>query len=279
MDRGNAGRCALRPNPQPVTRTMPAQQQAAGSLGWDSDPCVRWMKQDLKEARELQILLSPRQTACTHGLAIAAGFRPAHAVSGDIYDLFECDDGRAVLIFGDACGKGAAAALYGAVVSGLLRTLVAVRHQPARLLQALNEALLLRRVDGRSVSLLALSWESRAGRLVLANAGATRPVFCRKGEILEMDFGGVPLGLFENCEYEEASIQMEARDLVVLCTDGITEQQNAAGEQYDQRVFQVLRNSWRESPQFIVDAIFGDLDQFGGEAALDDQTLVVLKVT
>jgi len=279
MDRGNPGRCTLRPDPRQVTRTMPAQRQAAESSRWHSDHCARWMKEDLKEARELQILLLPNQATCTHGLAIAAGFRPAHEVSGDIYDLFECADGRVVLIFGDACGKGAAAALYGAVVWGLLRALVTVRHQPARLLQALNEALFQRRVDGRSVSLLALLWESRAGRLLLANAGATRPVFCRKGEILEMDFGGVPLGLFENCEYEEASVQMEAQDLVVLCTDGITEQQNAAGEEYGQGIVQVLRNTWQESPQFIVNAIFGDLDQFAGQARLDDQTLVAFRVT
>jgi len=68
------------------------------------------------------------------GLAFAAGFRPAHEVSGDIYDLFQSDDGRALLVLGDVSGKGAAAALYAALVSGLLHNLAPLRPQPAQLL-------------------------------------------------------------------------------------------------------------------------------------------------
>ena len=238
------------------------------------------MEEDLKAARVLQMLLLPNQAASTHGLAIATGFRPAHEVSGDLYDLFECGDGRGVLILGDVTGKGAAAALYGAVVSGLLRTLVPLGRRPARLLEALNEVLLQRSVDGWSVCLLALSWQARSRRLELANAGAIPPILCRKGEIVEIDLGGVPLGLWGNWQYEEASIQMEPDDVVVLCSDGITEQQNPAGEPYDRgRMVQVARKAWQESPQSIVDAIFGDLDRFAGGAAWDDQTLAVFKVT
>jgi len=176
---------------------------------WDLNQCARWMKQDLQEARALQALLLPGKATSTDGLAIAAGFRPMHEVSGDLYDLFERGDGRLFLIFGDASGRGAA------VVWGLLRILVTAGHQPAQLLQALNEALLQRRVDGRCMSLLVLSWDGRNRRLALANAGATPPIICRKGEILDVDVGGVPLGLWANWECEETSIQMEPQDLVL----------------------------------------------------------------
>jgi len=237
------------------------------------------MEEDLRAARELQLRLLPNNASGAGGLTIGAGFRPAHGVSGDIYDLFECAGGRVVLTFGDVCGKGAAAALYGAVVSGLLRTLVPSRHRPALLLQALNKTLLQRKVDRQCVSLLALSWQPRSRRLAMANAGALPPIVCRHGEILEVDLGGIPLGLWENWRYEEASIQMEFHDLMVLCSDGITEQPNAAGEQYGRRrIAGVLRNAWQESPQSIVTAIFADLVRFSGEAASDDQTLVVFRV-
>jgi sigma-B regulation protein RsbU (phosphoserine phosphatase) len=247
---------------------------------WDCESSTRWIAEDLRRARELQILLLPRKLVGKDGLEIAAGFRPAHGVSGDIFDLFDCTDDRVVLTLGDVSGKGAAAAIYGAVVSGLLWTMVGRLRRPARLLQALNEALLERRIESQSVSLLVLSWQAQCRRLRLASAGAIRPLICRNGEVRELDLGGVPLGLWEKWEYEEASLQMETRDVVVLCSDGITEQENPAGEQYDRRIVQVLRNVWQQSPQSIVDAIFDDLDRFTGSlpARSDDQTLAAFKV-
>ena len=50
-------------------------------------------------------------------------------------------------MFGDVSGKGAAAALYGAMVSGLLRTLAHRRRSPAELLKLLNEVLRERNVE------------------------------------------------------------------------------------------------------------------------------------
>lgn len=260
---------------------IPALELPESPSCWDCELSARWIAEDLRRARELQILLLPRKLVGQDGLEIAAGFRPAHGVSGDIFDLFDCGDDRVVLTLGDVSGKGAAAAIYGAVVSGLLWTMVGRLRRPARLLQALNAALLERRIESQSVSLLVVSWQAHCRRLRLASAGAIRPLICRNGEVRELDLGGVPLGLWEKWEYEEASLQMEANDVVVLCSDGITEQENPAGQQYDRRIVQVLRNVWEQSPQFIVDAIFGDLDRFVGNLfeRSDDQTLAVFKVT
>ncbi len=237
------------------------------------------MERDLKEARELQVLLTPNKAAGADGLRIAAGFRPAHEVSGDIYDLFPCRDGHTVLTFGDVSGKGAAAALYGAVLSGLLRSLITTQPRPGQLLKSLNQALIQRRVNSRFVSLLALSWQPRGRRLALANAGSLPPIICRRGEILERDLGGVPLGLWEVFQYEEATLEMQPQDVVVLYSDGISERQNAAGEPYERRrMIRLLQKAWEQSPQAIVDRIFRDVDRFAGPTASDDQTLVVLQV-
>ena len=104
------------------------------------------MDEDLKAARKLQNVLLPRE-ADIRGLEIAIRSRPARDISGDVYDFFEHGDDYAVIAFGDVSGKGAAAALYGALVSGLLRILAPRRRSPAMLIQSLNEALLERRVD------------------------------------------------------------------------------------------------------------------------------------
>ena len=78
------------------------------------------MEQDLKAARKLQSVLLPRKAPEIRGLDIAIRGRPAREITGDVYDFFEHSTEYSVLAFGDVSGKGAAAALYGALVSGLL---------------------------------------------------------------------------------------------------------------------------------------------------------------
>ena len=65
----------------------------------------------------------PREAPEIEGLDVAIRLRPAREITGDVYDVFEHSSGETVFMFGDVSGKGAAAALYGAMVSGLLRTL------------------------------------------------------------------------------------------------------------------------------------------------------------
>ena len=77
------------------------------------------MDQDLKAARKLQHVLQPREAPELRGLEIAIRSRPAREISGDVYDFFDQGDDYAVIVFGDVSGKGAAAALYGALISGL----------------------------------------------------------------------------------------------------------------------------------------------------------------
>src|SRR6185437_13182139 len=92
------------------------------------------MEEDLKAARELQRVLLPDAKPEIHGVEAAVRLRPAREISGDIYDVFEHPDQQCVIAFGDVSGKGAAAALYGGLMNGLLRTLAPRRRSPAELL-------------------------------------------------------------------------------------------------------------------------------------------------
>src|SRR5712671_6562167 len=149
------------------------------------------MDQDLKAARTLQKILLPREAPPLNGLQIAIRSRPAREISGDVYDFFEHAD-QAVIVFGDVSGKGAAAALYGALVSGLLRTLVPRRRSPALLMQSLNETLLERKVDAQYATMLVALWEPREARFTFCNAGSEPPLILRNGEILNIKIEGVP---------------------------------------------------------------------------------------
>jgi sigma-B regulation protein RsbU (phosphoserine phosphatase) len=238
------------------------------------------MDQDLKAARNLQSVLLLRDAPEIEGLEIAIRSRSAREITGDVYDVFDQGGDHAVFAFGDVSGKGAAAALYGAMVGGLLRTLAHRRRSPAELLKLLNDVLRERAVEARYVTLMVLVWERQRRRFVMANAGAEPPLICRQGEILKPHVEGVPAGLLDDREYEERVFDVQSGDLFLLFSDGITDQINPNEEEYGRgHLARSLRRLCGRHPEAVADQILADLDEFtGGAARQDDQTLIVLRV-
>src|SRR5262245_4320289 len=178
------------------------------------------MEEDLQAARELQKVLIPEGQPEIAGVEGVVRLRPAREISGDIYDAFELADGTVMIAFGDVSGKGTAAALYGSLVSGLLRTLAPRQHRPSDLLRVLNEALGRRKVEARYATLCVLKWNPATHQVVMANAGAIPPMICRNSEILKVRVEGVPIGLLDGREYEEVPFQSQPGDTLVLYSDG-----------------------------------------------------------
>ena len=238
----------------------------------------RRMEEDLEAARELQRILLPDARPEIAGLEAAVRLRPAREISGDIYDIFEQRGGQTVIAMGDVSGKGAAAALYGGLMSGLLRILAPRRPRPADLMVALNDALVARRVDGRYVTLGLLLWDATTRRIVMANAGALPPMICRGTEILKVRVEGVPLGMLDAREYEEVAFQAEAGDTIVLYSDGITDHMSAEGSEFGRgRLAQIVRANCKMPADDLILEIFKELDNFS-TVAFDDQSVFVMKV-
>jgi sigma-B regulation protein RsbU (phosphoserine phosphatase) len=238
------------------------------------------MEQDLKAARNMQSVLLLREAPEIEGLEIALRTRAAREITGDVYDIFEHGGDSAVFAFGDVSGKGAAAALYGAMVSGLLRTLAHRRRSPSALLRTLNRVLRERIVETRYVTLMVMVWEREQQKFVMANAGAEPPIICRKGEILKPRVEGVPAGLLDDREYEELIVDVQSGDLILLHSDGVTDQPNPKDHEYGRgNLARALRRLCGKDPQVVADEILADLDEFAdGAAQFDDQTLIVMKV-
>jgi sigma-B regulation protein RsbU (phosphoserine phosphatase) len=241
----------------------------------------RRIEQDLQAARELQAALLPPEAPDIRGLEIAIGYRPARIVGGDLYEFFEYPDDTALITMGDVSGKGVAAALYGALASGLLRTLVRSRRDPALLLRMLNQSLMQRQVEARFVALLVILWQAETKQLTMANSGALPPVICRGAEVIAPRVEGVPLGLLPDREYDKSVFQARSGDLVVCYSDGITDQLNAAGHEYGRkRLIELLKRVSSGSPLSVVNAVAADLDRFSGSGAVfDDQTMLVMRVS
>jgi sigma-B regulation protein RsbU (phosphoserine phosphatase) len=237
------------------------------------------LEQDLKAARKLQRLLLQSSPEIT-GLEIGIRSRPAREISGDVYDFFESADNFSVIAFGDVSGKGAAAALYGALLSGLLRIFGPRRKTPAALMKSMNDTLLERRVDAQYATLLVAFWYSDTRMLKLANAGSCTPLILRRGKILSPNVEGVPIGLLGDISYDEVDLQMEPGDVVMIYSDGVEDQANAQGEDFSRaRATQLFQDHGEQPPKAIADAVIAALDEYRGATPIsDDQSVIVFRI-
>ena len=238
------------------------------------------LERDLALARELQFRLLPQSIPQLKNLEIAAKFAPARAIGGDLYDVVNYSLDRAAIVVGDVSGKGAPAAIYAALVSGILRSHAPIEPSPAEMLSAVNFSLGERRIDGQFVSIVYAVWDDLHRTIQVANSGLPRPIYCHDGEIEIVEATGLPLGLFDEAEYEEFSYQANAGDLFLFFSDGILDATNRDGVLFGRRkTEQVVKQSCRLSAQEVVDNLFKAVHEHSaGVETFDDQTILAIRV-
>jgi len=238
------------------------------------------LERDLRRAQEIQMHLMPGIAPALPGLVVALAFHPARELGGDLYEFLAYGKDRHVIAVGDVSGKGAPAALYGAMASGTLRSLAPQKLLPPDMLKRLNVLLLERKIEGHFITLTYAIWEPRTKSLRLANAGMPLPILVRRGQCRPIRAEGVPLGLLEHTEYQEAAVTLESGDLLAMFSDGIIEAANPQQEEFGtRRLENVLRQNASRPPQEIVDRTFEEVRKYeAGRPVRDDQTLVLLKV-
>src|SRR5207244_1779307 len=183
-------------------------------------PQERRLQRDLALARELQVRLLPQTRPKLPNLEVAARFVPARAIGGDLYDFVDYSLSRLGITIGDVSGKGAPAAIYAALVSGILRSHAPIEPAPAEMLSAINNSLGERRIDAQFVSLIYAVWDDSNRTLQVANSGLPRPIYCHNGKLERIEATGLPLGLFDEAEYDEFTFKAKPGDLFVLFSDG-----------------------------------------------------------
>ncbi len=238
------------------------------------------LERDLAMARALQFRLLPQARPQLAHLEVAAKFSPARAIGGDLYDFMSYSGGRTAIVIGDVSGKGAPAAIYAALVSGILRSHAPIEPDPSEMLSAVNFSLSERRIDGQFVSIIYALWDDERRSLQVANSGLPRPVYCHNGKTQIIEATGLPLGLFDDAEYDQFTYTAETGDVFVFFSDGILDAGNKSGDMFGRtRVDQIVTQHCASSAEEIVKAIFKAVAEHAtGVEAFDDQTVVVIKV-
>jgi phosphoserine phosphatase RsbU/P len=235
---------------------------------------------DLQLARELQADMLPVLPPPEAGWDLAARCSSAQAVGGDFYDFFRYP-GKSVTaqVLGDASGKGASAAIYAALVAGILRSLAPLELRPAEMLWTLNQTLLKRPIRGRYVCMSYSTWDERDRVFRIANAGLPYPICVQNGKPSSLKASGLPLGLFESAEYEEHTVECAAGDLVVFYTDGVTEAVDPCNQEFGSDGLEnVVSTNAEESADRVVNSIFLAVASHCGQShAFDDQTVIAVR--
>jgi sigma-B regulation protein RsbU (phosphoserine phosphatase) len=238
------------------------------------------LERDLAMARELQFRLLPQSLPKPANLEIAARFTPARAIGGDLYDFVSYSQSRTAIVIGDVSGKGAPAAIFAALVSGILRSHAPIEPGPAEMLSAVNYSLIERKIEAQFVSIIYAVWDDANKSLQVANSGLPRPVYCREGKVEIIEATGMPLGLFEDPEYDEFSFKAKPGDMFVFFSDGILDATNTKGELFGRtRAEKVISECSESTAECLVNSLFKAASEHAvGVETFDDQTVVAIKV-
>jgi phosphoserine phosphatase RsbU/P len=242
------------------------------------------LQSDLDTAREIQKQLLPQGKRPTPGLDIASAYVPARRLAGDFYDFLPYGTGRLGLALGDVSGKGTPAALYASMTIGVLREYTQDhRCWPEEMLAVLNTRLNAAHMTPNFVALIFAVYDSNLRQLMIANAGAPRPILVRAGQIQQIKIEGTPLGMFPDITYDTVTLALQPEDVLVFASDGILESMNEKDQPFGfPRLCEVLgKFPPGSSSESISNAILDATDEFSGrpEEAHDDRTMVILRVT
>jgi sigma-B regulation protein RsbU (phosphoserine phosphatase) len=240
----------------------------------------RRLERDLSLARELQGRLLPQSNPKLAHLDVAAKFVPARTIGGDLYDFIPYSLSRLGIVIGDVSGKGAPAAIYAALVSGIIRSHAPIEPAPGEMLSAVNLSLAERRIEAQFVSIIYAVWDDEHRSLTVSNSGLPRPIYVHGGKNEVIEATGLPLGLFDEAEYDEFQFRMKPGDMFVFFSDGILDARNRQGELFGRRRVETIVNDCAEkSASCVVDSLFKAVaEHSAGVETFDDQTVVAIKV-
>lgn len=221
-------------------------------------------------SRIQQGLLSPNY-AYLHNCGIKAVMKPAKSVGGDLYDYFELDESRTMIVVADVSGKGIAAAILMAIVLTLIRQYAKIGYGPSDILKNVNLTLSEENPNLMFVTAFVAIYNSATGKLTYANAGHNLPYLIHNGPVRLEASGGTPLGLFADEEYEDAEVEMADGDSVFLYTDGVTEAVNGNDEFFGtDRLEKVLKETSEATEKHYLEAVEESLRDFTGDMEQND---------
>jgi serine phosphatase RsbU (regulator of sigma subunit) len=238
------------------------------------------MRQEVGLAARIQHDLLPSSVPVIPGYDLAGKNIPAQEVGGDHYDFIPIDDERIAICLGDVSGKGLPASLLMSNLQATLRSQTLATPSAKDCVSRSNTLLFQSTSPEKFVTLFYCILNYRNHTLTFCNAGHEFPfVLSGNGTIRRLETGGLAVGMLEGFPFDEETITLEPDDLLVICSDGVTEAMDTHQVQFgDSRLEGALREQRGQSAGEVMDRVIDLVRQHAGSAPqMDDITLVVMK--
>jgi phosphoserine phosphatase RsbU/P len=239
-------------------------------------------QKDLDLATQIQFQLLPPRGLVVDNWETQHRYEPLGAVGGDYCEVIPLGDpsrGPQSLFFavGDVAGKGVSASLLMMHLSAIFRSLLSMQLPLAEVVVRANS--LFCESTGPAHYATLVCGRTTATGVEICNAGHCPPLLLLRHATERVASSGLPLGLFPATEYTVAQYAPADGETIVLYSDGITEAENAAGEDYhEDRLARLLRERCEHDASALADSVLHDLNQFrGSHPASDDATLLLIR--
>lgn len=241
--------------------------------------------QEMKTIADLQRSLLPDPLPTIPTMGLAASYQTSRRAGGDYYDFFPLPDGQWGIMIADVSGHGTPAAVLMAVTHTIAHTYPGPPTPPGRLLSHINRTLTERYTaqTGAFVTAFYAIYDPRNRSLRYASAGHPPPRLkrCADGSLALLDgVQSLPLGITSNEPYPEGEHQLVPGDQIMFYTDGVTEAENTAGEQFGLKRLDAVLANCAVGASDLLKEVLRSLDAFtGGQPAADDRTILVAKIS
>jgi sigma-B regulation protein RsbU (phosphoserine phosphatase) len=238
------------------------------------------IEKELQIARQIQQSFLPNESAPLKGLDSAYINIPSSEVGGDYYDIVSLNDNEIIFTINDVSGHGIPASLLMSIFSTNFIYRVKKERDMVTTISHLNN-LIAETTDANLFVTSFTCWlDLQKMLLSYVNAGHNSPVILRGDEIIKLEEGSVPVGLFPEIAYKVDEIEVKPGDFLVLYTDGIVEAENPEGEQYSlDRLTGFLKSNREHEAEVIKEALVTELQGFTNRNSFDDDvTFILVKI-
>jgi sigma-B regulation protein RsbU (phosphoserine phosphatase) len=236
---------------------------------------------DLYLASKVQRQVLPKPPVCP-SLEIGAAMQTATLLGGDYYDFFQISDDVMDVVIADVSGHGAAASLLMPSLAVALRLRARELDGPAAIIKDLDQVFRQITSTATFVTVFYARFDQGRKTLEYANGGHNPPLLVRakNGGAVELEAGGPILGILPDPQYSNTVVALNPGDILTLFTDGVTEQENEAGDEFStSRLKEVVMSRETEPAAALVASITEAVSAFAGtKPQVDDLTVVVVKI-
>jgi serine phosphatase RsbU (regulator of sigma subunit) len=237
------------------------------------------MAEQMRLGGVVQRRMIPKSAPCIQGLDVAAIYKPCYQIGGDLYDFLQVDEKKLVVGIADVIGKGIPAAIMMSMFRGTLRAYTDggfTRHSMKEVIQKLNRSASEECRDGEFITLFIAQIDVESNSLTYCSCGHEPALLIRRGDIIELDQGGLVLGIIPEARYTINTVEFKQGDLLLMYTDGLIDAMNFEGRIWGkEQLLKAVKKSPRITAEGLTHNILRYRRRFSGLASQTDDTSIV----